>query len=152
RSYPDDLWDIPRRRRQVPAVLSGSADLQRGPIPGTGPGRRRSIGEAWHGARPFNSGLAESRDMRRAWRRTVLGGFLPSSRAELCFVLAVPGANREAGCRASRSGIATDDLSYCIAGTRRVGTKQAAGSRTIHSRFGRLDYFASRAAIPAHWD
>ena len=94
RSHPADLRLQPRRRRQVPARLSpeGTAPARSLRRPGPGGGRRADPHRDRAG--PADPARPQGGHLRRARRRALVGGVLPSSPDDLRVVFTVPDPHR----------------------------------------------------------
>ena len=91
-----------------PANLSCRRYLEAGSIRRARPGRGRAIGAYGDRTRTQDASQIEGRNLRRAWRRALVGRVLPSDRPELCFVFTISRADSPSGCRAG-SGFGQDE-------------------------------------------
>ncbi len=86
-----------RRRREVPHLLPGARHPRAQPVRGARPGRGRRPDAHRRRAGQKPQARAQAGHLRRARRRAALGGVLPSPRARLRQLLALPGAARAPG-------------------------------------------------------
>ena len=104
RSDADYFRLLARRREQGASDVFGGGHPEAGSVRGARSGRRGTTGEDGDRTRAEDAADAQSRNLRRARRRAVVGGILLSYRVELCFVLTVPGADGAIGRGAGRGG------------------------------------------------
>ena len=105
RPDPDHLRSLPRRCRQVPAVLRGSRHPAGRPLRVARPGRRRQTGQDGLRTGARNPPGDQARHLRRAWRRSCIGHLLPQHRSGLCLLFTLPGADRPPGGSPCRAGL-----------------------------------------------
>ena len=83
--------------------------LKQDPVCRAGPRRCRSTGEDGHGQGPRHPSDHQDRDLRRTWRRAIIGGVLRDAGLQLRLVLAIPRADCKAGCGASGGQCRVED-------------------------------------------
>ena len=94
RPDPDHLRHQPRRRRELPRHLCQQGDSGNRSVHLGRSRRRRRTRQDRRRPRPQDPARSQGRHLRRAWRRSCLGGVLPRDRARLRVVLALPRADR----------------------------------------------------------
>ena len=99
----DDPRILARRHRQVPAGISGEGHPEERPVPDPRPQRRGPVDPRSRIQGPRNPRKPQMRYLRRARRRTFVGGVLPLRRSELRELLALPRAHRTPGGRTRRT-------------------------------------------------
>ena len=89
RPHPADIRVFARRRREVPAHLSGEEDPRTRPVRHLRYGGGGRAGSHRRAARSGDPARHQARRLRRAWRRSVIDPLLRERRARLCERLAV---------------------------------------------------------------
>src|SRR6185295_132362 len=97
RPDPDDVRLQPGRHRQVPALLPREEAAAQRSLRGARPGRGGGAGPGRHRAGSADRPHPQGGYLRRARRRALVGGVLPSGRDDLRLVLALHGAGGMAG-------------------------------------------------------
>ena len=144
RPHPDHLRPVPRRPGAGARELHAEGHLRGGPVRLHRPGGRGPAHADRHRGRPAHQARPQARDLRRAWRRPVVGGVLRRDRARLRLLLPVPVAHRAPRGRPGRAEAAQGG-----AGPAQESREEEGHAREGHAREGRRRQIVRRGVTPA---